>query len=141
MDPQFTFRHHNRIKFPTKHVLVCEDILDVQARLARHLCDVFEHEGDVMVSFAASAAQAAMLMKAPPGVHLVILDRDMPYGNGDDLLNWFAAAGVHVPVITFSGIPGNNDALMGLGASHQFEKQQVIEGAADALIKQLLGVP
>jgi DNA-binding response OmpR family regulator len=136
----FRLRHHNRLKFPTRHVLVCEDVLANQAGIARHLCDVFEHEGEVVVSFVPGAAQAAAVMQAPPGVHLVILDRDMPHGNGDDLLEWFAASRVQVPVLTFSGIPGNNDALIGLGAHHRFEKQAVIDGAADALIKQILGV-
>lgn len=141
VEQQFTFRHHNRLTFPGKHLLICEDILDVQARLARHLCDVLEHEGPVMVSFAASAAQGAAIMQVPPGVHLIILDRDMPYGNGDDLLKWITSSGIQIPVITFSGIPANNDALVGLGAQYRFEKQQVIDGAADDLIKQILGVP
>lgn len=137
----FTFRHHNRLTFPTRHVLVCEDVLANQANIARHLCDVFEHEGSVVVSLVAGAAQAAAVMQTPPGVHLVILDRDMPHGNGDDLLKWFRESGVKVPVITFSGIPGNNDALISLGAHHRFEKQAVIDGAADALIKQILELP
>lgn len=136
----FDFRHHNRKTMPKKHLLVCEDILDVQARLARHLCDVLEHEGPVQVSFVPGAAAAAEVMQVPPGVHLLILDRDMPYGNGDDLLKWMAINGVKVPTITFSGIPGNNDALMSLGAHHRFEKQAVIDGAADYLIKQILEI-
>lgn len=136
----FHQRHHNRIAFPTKHVLVCEDVLTNQASVARHLCDVFEHEGDVVVSLVSGAAAAAAVMQVPPGVHLVILDRDMPYGNGDDLLNWFRESGVVVPVITFSGIPSNNDAMVALGAHHRFEKQDVIRGAADDVIREILGI-
>jgi hypothetical protein len=42
------------------------------------------------------------------------------------------------PVITFSGIPANNDHLVRCGARYRFEKGDVIKGLADGLIKELL---
>ena len=45
-----------------------------------------------------------------------------------------------VPVITFSGIPANNDHLIHCGAGHRFEKSEVIRGDADVLMKELLRI-
>lgn len=129
----------NRLTFPTRHVLVCEDNTEAQARIARHLADVFGPEGDVHVSIVSGAVAASGLLTTM-GAELVLLDHDMPYGNGPDLLEWLRATGRNVPVITFSGIPGNNDNLMACGAHYRFMKDDVIDGAADALMRQLLGV-
>jgi hypothetical protein len=62
----------------------------------------------------------------------------MPEGNGADLLQWMRNYGVNIPIITFSGIPQNNEIMISLGATHKFEKCQVLTGAADQLILSLL---
>lgn len=142
---RFPTRHHNRRVLPTRHVLVCEDILAQQARVAAHLSTILEHEGAVEVSLV-SGALAAWSVLCSRGADVVILDRDMPHGNGDDLL--LAMGGDpglrRVPVITFSGIPGNNSAMRALGESvglrvHEFDKESVIGGAADELIRSIVG--
>ncbi len=135
---QFQFRHWNRRTYPTKHVVVCEDDLSNQAAIMAKLSTMFDREGHVQVSLVCGGLGAAGIM-AWSKVDLVILDHDMPEGNGADLLDWMKKQGrSEVPVITFSGIPENNVRMSGLGAHHQFSKRQVLEGEADALIMQYL---
>lgn len=137
----FVLRLHNRAVFPTKHVLVCEDDLDNQKRIAKHLADLFRpYGGQVQVSFVPGGLQAAAVM-SEVGVDLVILDHDMPFGSGSELLNWMKSQGHQPPVITFSGIPYNNSFMVGRGAQHNFDKEQVIEGRANSLIRELLKLP
>ncbi len=135
----FTNRLINRKAFPIKHVVVCEDDLDMQAAIAAKFCRLFEPQGQVQVSFVPGAVQAAGLIEKA-GAELIILDHDMPFGNGLDLMAWLRHTGYikTIPVITFSGIKSNNDALMAAGAHHAFQKSEVICGDADALIKQIL---
>lgn len=162
----FTRRLVNRLEMPTKHVLVVEDDLHNQAAICIKLAQLFGHQGKVQVSVVPGAEMAASSLtmggwSAPlieegtdtcpkcgyhegpqkcKAVDLVLLDHDLPYGNGVDLLeyvkNWFMT----VPVITFSGIDSNNDALMSAGANYKFSKQQVLSGEADQLIRMVLGL-
>lgn len=44
-----------------------------------------------------------------------------------------------IPVITFSGIPANNEHLKSLGAEHIFIKNDVIAGKANDIILRILG--
>ena len=73
-------------------------------------------------------------------VDLILLDHDMLCGDGPELLTWMKSRGCAVPVITFSGIPANNDHLIRCGARHRFEKSEVIRGDADDLIRDLLRI-
>jgi CheY-like chemotaxis protein len=124
--------------FPLKHVLVCEDNIRSVGLLAAHLADLFGGVGHVQVSFVSGAVQAAGLMSRV-GVDLLILDHDMPFGNGPDLMAWLKETGHRPPIITFSGVPKNNDYMMSLGALYQFNKDEVIAGKADDILKQILG--
>ncbi|HZE97268.1 MAG TPA: response regulator [Planctomycetota bacterium] len=133
----FTRKLVNRLKMPEKHVLVCEDVLRNQADIAAHFRDLFAHEGEVQASFVCGAETAAAVIAAVP-VDLILLDHDMPYGDGVELLVWMSARGFAIPVLTFSGIPANNDRLLLGGATHRYSKSEVIAGAADPLIKTLL---
>jgi len=133
----FQVRHWNRLKLPTRHLLICEDDLDCQVRLVTSMRRLLEPQGDAVVT-CVSGGMAAAGVIGWTSVDLVILDHDMPHGNGADLMGWLTSSGRQVPVITASGIPANNDALMRLGASHAFTKEQVISGDADALIRHYL---
>jgi len=136
----FTRKLVNRLRMPIRHVLVCEDVLRNQAQIAAHFSDLFAHEGEVQVSYVCGAEAAAAILSSLP-VDLILLDHDMPFGDGPELLKWMASRKVCTPVITFSGIPGNNDQLVRCGAEHRFEKSDVIRGRADGLIKELLLLP
>jgi len=129
----------NRLGMPTKHVLVCEDVLIVQANIASHFKDLFSHEGDVEVSYVNGGLAAASIIQNMQ-IDLIILDHDMPNGSGPELLKWMSSEGYKIPVITFSGVPSNNDHLTFLGAEHKFLKGDVIVGLADKLIKEILKI-
>jgi CheY-like chemotaxis protein len=133
----FTRTLVNRNRMPEKHVLVFEDVIQNQAGIAAHFERLFVHEGIVQASFVCGAEAAAAILSSME-VDLILLDHDMPYGNGPELLQWMKAHDCRVPVITFSGIPVNNDQLVRCGARYRFEKAEVIGGRADGLIKQLL---
>lgn len=124
---------------PTKHILVCEDDLANQVAIAQHFAQVFEPQGLVEFSFVPGGMHAAGVFGWRT-VDLVLLDHDMPFGNGADLLRWMRSNNNLTPVLTFSGIHENNNILMGIGANHQFVKGDIIAGKADGLIKQILGL-
>lgn len=126
----------NRFTMPDKHILVCDDVVLQQARMLTHLETILPHEGNVEVT-AVSGGLAASAILDKVRVDLVILDHDMPNGSGPELLKWMQIKYGHIPVITFSGIPGNNDHLMNLGATYKFQKDDVINGAADHIIKEI----
>ena len=133
----FGFRHHNRAKYPRRHILVCEDALEQQSRIAKHFSEVFESEGDVQFSFVPGSLHAAAIV-AYTNVDLIILDHDMPQGNGEDLIRWLKNNNKHITVMTFSGLPQNNKHMMDLGAKHLFSKEEVVEGKADDIIRNHL---
>ena len=133
----FTRKLVNRMRMPKRHVLVCEDVIRNQAEIAAHFDRLFAHEGEVQASFVCGAEAAAAVLSCME-VDLILLDHDMPCGDGPELLKWMNSHSCTIPVITFSGIPANNDHLVRCGAGHRFEKSDVIGGRADGLIKQLL---
>ena len=137
----FTHRLVNRLTLPTKHVLICEDDLHQAAALLMHLAKLFGHQGHVEVAVFphARACYSYIVGTNHSFPDLLFLDHDMPEGNGPELLTalpGFKTLGV--PVITFSGISYNNDALMAAGATHKFTKAEVLEGKADDLLKEIL---
>ena len=135
----FEARHVNRVTFPTKHIAVCEDDLHCQQQIINHLASILEPQGDVIVSVYGGAIElAAVISSKMMPTKLIILDYDMPYGNGLDLLTWLKLVEIKIPVITFSGVPLNNLILMEAGANYIFLKTDVINGKADDVIKTIL---
>ena len=133
----FVNRHHNRLVNPTKHILIIEDIIDNQKQILKHFHSIFESDGIVQISIVPGALAASAIIEKCK-IDVIILDHDLPEGNGSDLLNWMKEKNVKIPVITFSGIPYNNQHMINLGANYKFEKHEVISGLADNIIKQIL---
>lgn len=134
----FLYRHINRTTYPTKHVLICEDDLNNQTSFLKHFETVFEPQGEVQVSIVPGSIMAAAIIHYSK-VDLIILDHDLPEGNGSDLLNWLKQFNINIPVITASGIDYNNVTMQSLGAKYScFNKADVIAGKADNLIKNIL---
>lgn len=133
----FITRTIGRATFPTKHVLICEDSLNCQSRVLEHLSDIFQPQGTVQFSVVPGTAAAAAII-ASVNIDLIILDFDMPEGNGADLMNWLKFNNKKIPIITFSGGHHNNDNMMAMGADYKFHKEEVINGQADDLIKSIL---
>jgi CheY-like chemotaxis protein len=130
----FYFRHVARQTYPQKHILICEDDLTNQKRILEHLLSIFEPQGIVQFSVVCGGIQAASIISSC-NVDLIILDHDMPQGNGTDLLHWLKGRNSTIPVVTFSGIPSNNINMMNLGATFLFQKEEVMTGMADNMIK------
>lgn len=135
----FQYRHVNRTTYPQKHILICEDDLNNQSEMLSHLNTMFEPQGIVQVSVVPGAIAASAVIHNCR-IDLIILDHDLPEGNGSDLLGWMKKEQKNIPVVTFSGIPENNLHMMNIGATHHFQKVEVIIGKADYLIKQILGL-
>ena len=137
----FTRRLVNRLTMPTKHVLIVEDDIEQQRNLLGVFQRLFGHQGHVQVSVVPGAEFAACVYDENVGISLIVLDHDLPHGNGRELLEYlFARTNPYTvpPVLTASGIPSNNDALMAAGANYKFTKAEIIEGNADALLQRLL---
>lgn len=149
----FTRKLVNRLTMPTKHVLICEDDIEQQRNLLGVFQRLFGHQGHVQVSVVPGGAFAAALFwfssdggncgPAFDEFDLVLLDHDMPIGNGTELIASMERNNPYqhlkrMPIITASGIPSNNDALMAAGATYKFTKQQIINGDADDLLRELL---
>jgi len=133
----FENRLINRLVSPTKHVLVVEDYISNQKNIATHFNNVFDADSIVQFSFVAGALAASAIIEKCK-IDVIILDHDLPEGNGSDLLNWLKEKNINIPVITFSGIDYNNDHMMNLGANYKFNKSEVFNGLADNIIKQIL---
>jgi CheY-like chemotaxis protein len=133
----FQFRHINRLKYPQKHVLICEDDLHCQKGVIEHFASIFGPQTEVQFSVVPGALAAAAIISSVK-IDVIILDHDMPQGNGIDLLNWLKSKNLSIPVITFSGIQQNNANMIVAGATHLFSKPEVMAGKADYLIRQLL---
>lgn len=137
----FSHRHVNRIGMPDKFVLVCEDDMGLQARFLERFSLLFGTQHRVQVSVCSSSWMAAAILEASRP-DLLILDHDMPTGNGSDLLRWMAATPScrGVPVMTASGIEENNDHMMSLGATCRSSKERILDGREDDVIRSILGL-
>jgi CheY-like chemotaxis protein len=114
-------------------MLVCEDNLHMQRGFAEWACRLLPPEGWVQCSFVCGGVMAAAILQAVM-VDVLVLDHDMPLGDGGELLKWMTDA---LPqerwplVVTASGIPINNERLRNLGAHLVATKNQVMAGAFD----------
>ncbi len=141
---RFLKRHHNRLEMPDKHILIVEDDIDNQMLFAQWARSLFAPQGKVQIDFVCSGVSAACIMGQLP-INLVILDHDLPIGNGSDLIKWMHHHKKKIPIITASGIPENN-TMMVVGCNaigmevYEFWKPEVIDGKANDIVKKILGV-
>lgn len=148
----FSLRHVARIDFPNKHIVICEDDILCQHQIMSHFNDIFERQGKIRISMLSGTLELANILVSITNlpfykkvtnymIDLIILDHDLPYGNGTDLLIWFKKNNIKIPIITFSGQPLNNKHMMKLGADYEFTKDEVIRGDADNIIREILEIP
>ena len=139
----FALRHVARIDFPDKHIVICEDDILCQKQIIDHFNDIFERQGKVRITLLSGTIELAHILSQycyyTWEINLIILDHDLPYGNGIDFLKWIKKQpNIEIPIMTFSGQPINNRNMMKLGANYEFTKDEVIQGRADEIIKNIL---
>lgn len=151
MDSNFSVKCVNRIMMPEKHVLICEDDIHQQVRVAALFETLFGPQHRVQITLCPGSIMGIAVM-VMFGADVVLLDHDMPFGSGIDFLRTLdqvkapltddvAKQKLSPVVFTFSGIPSNNDRLMEAGAHHNFQKDALINGAANDLLFKYLGAP
>jgi DNA-binding NtrC family response regulator len=135
----FSVGLRNRLTFPTKHILIVEDDIQCQLDVLNHFNNVFERQGEVTISVVSDAIQAAQVLMSQHNItKAIILDHDLQWGNGCELLRWMKLHFKDIPVITFSGHPQNNANMIASGASYHFDKDAVTQGKADIVIREIL---
>lgn len=127
----------NRLCMPTKHLLIVEDDIDRSIDILRHISIMYGPQGSVQVSVAADSISAIGIVDRQE-VNLILLDHDLPWGCGTELLEYMRYNNITIPVITFSGVDDNNIRLMKCGANYMYSKYDVIGGKADSIIKLIL---
>lgn len=137
----FQLRHINRYHFPQKHIMVCEDDLDNQIIITKKLKEIFPNQGLIDFNFVSGGIAAASILNNLPHI-AILLDHDMPYGNGADLITWMKENNRITPIITFSGIDYNNDNMEMMLKQynmpyHKFSKYEVFDGKADDVLRKL----
>ena len=94
---------------PSKTILIIDDDDDLRELLREQLSTI----DDLDASAAASAAEGvAMAMRLRP--HLVLLDVDLPDGNGRDVCARLRGDGLTAPVIMLTAADGEADTILGL---------------------------
>lgn len=142
---RFTRKLDNRPQMPVRHVLIVEDDIDWQIEALKLFTRIYSGNGFVQCSVCCGGQPASSLLSySSAGLDLVLLDLDMPHGDGLEFLKWFRkgfpldAKPAPIPVVTFSGIEENNAALCDAGATHRGSKTELATGGLDGLITSLL---
>ncbi len=136
---KFTIAKVNRAVFPDKYILIVEDDLLQQLRFAQHFHEVFYDQGNVRINFVSSAIDAACLIgSTAPKPDVIILDHDLQYGTGSELIGFMEERSITIPIITASGLPGNNAKMAQIGVYAICSKEDVISGRTDFLIEDIL---
>ena len=131
----FTSRHVNRITFPQRWALVVEDDIEWQGKFLKFLSERFGPQGDFLVSAAPSGIFAGWQIQHVFPPTFILLDHDLPYGNGPEIMQHLRSVSCSAPVCAVSGIPANNERLMSLGAKATARKDDWV--ALDAFLKSI----
>jgi|TARA_Y100000310_G_scaffold287065_1_gene311725 CheY-like chemotaxis protein len=129
------------VNFPRKYILVIEDVLGNQGIFYHVLFSIFGWGGfnNIRFNFLSSCIDAAVLIESSHQIpDLIILDHDMHFGWGSELLDIIKEKHLSIPIITASGRPEANQLMMEKGASYHFHKEQIFHGQANELIKRII---
>ena len=122
MEFQFSKWPHNRLTFPTRWVLVCEDSIDCQKGFLDFFMERYGHQGDVLVAVVPCAVMAVGLYQFAKSIvgepMVIMIDHDMPWGTGPETILYLRQLGYVGKIIAASGIPENNTRLIGAGADY-----------------------
>lgn len=116
----FEDNHKNRGIFPEKWILVVEDNIEMQAMLLSLIRKRYGSENKTMASAVSTARHAAALLEDPilvERLHCILLDHDLQWGTGSELIQLLKEKGIKTPVCGISGIHSNNQHMKNIGAS------------------------
>lgn len=105
----------NRLQFPVAYVMVVEDDMMHQKMWMDKLSGIFKPQGEVIVTLVPTADMAYSIIKYRVDRELscslptmLILDHDLQWGNGRELIIGLRSLGVSCPLFLSSGIDANN---------------------------------
>ena len=127
------------LNMPEKHILILDDLITRQAQLSKHLAGLFGdlNTNNVITSCVPDANVGREIVKAFK-IDLILLDYAMPSGCGEDFIIWIKKEYPKIPVITTSDIEEYNDILFKKGADYKCQKQDLLLGKHDDLIKGII---
>lgn len=129
--PGFVTSHVNRKEFPTRYALIVEDDSEWQAKILNFCTTMLGNQSNILFVCCPSAVFAKSAFEAmyPMMPTFMLLDHDMPWGDGVQLMKWMfkhvgqdVVGAVRLPVCAISGIPQNNKNLTNYGAQHIAKK-------------------
>jgi FixJ family two-component response regulator len=121
----FEDNHKNRGTFPEKWILVVEDNIEMQAMLLNLLRKRYGSEEKMLATAVSTARHAAALLEDPVLVsrlHCILLDHDLQWGSGSELIQLLKTKGLTIPVCGISGLGFNNDHMRKIGANEATNK-------------------
>ena len=126
----FSLWHVNRLVFPMRWVLVCEDDLDQQILLLGFFRKRYGTQGEVLPIIVGSGVPGLGVYRSMKGIiepMAVMLDHDMPFGNGAELTVALRADGYKGPIIAMSSLAPNNAKMISLGATNVTAQQKGVD--------------
>jgi FixJ family two-component response regulator len=125
----FEDKHRNRDIFPVKWILVVEDSIEMQAMLLNLLRKRYDSEGKMLASAVSTARHAGALLQDDilvSRLHCILLDHDLQWGTGSEVIELLKQKNITVPVCGISGIHGNNQHMKKIGATEGTNKLDFI---------------
>ena len=118
---RFTKTLVNRLEYPVKYIMVVEDDMTHQKLWMDKLSTIFKPQGDTIIVMAPTADIAYSIVKDRTERHIypslpkiLILDHDLQWGNGRELIIGMNSLGVSCPLFLSSGIDENNEKMKDL---------------------------
>ena len=121
----FEDNHRNRGVFPEKWILVVEDNIEMQAMLLNLIRKRYDSEKKMLATAVSTARHAAALLADPilvKRLHCILLDHDLQWGTGSELLQFLKQKDIKIPVCGISGIHHNNRHMKSIGANEATNK-------------------
>ena len=126
--PQFSLHIRNGTVPPSGWILICEDMSYRQQEILGFMAERYGGRPDILIMTLPSAYPAFAVFQAMRPQFgepmFVLVDQDMPLGNGVQMVNALRKSRYAGKIIAFSGIPHNNEMLITAGADTAVLKGQ-----------------
>jgi CheY-like chemotaxis protein len=125
----FEDKHRNRGIFPEKWILVVEDNIEMQAMLLNLIRKRYDSEGKMLATAVSTARHAAAILQDDilvTRLHCILLDHDLQWGTGSEVLELLKQKNITTPVCGISGLHFNNQHMKKVGANEATNKLDFI---------------